>query len=127
MKSLTEVMEEHPELCYFGMGAFDPRRKTREERQAYIEADRRTLLEHADATHALAQWLEANVSAIKTPSINSYSMKHTAERAIGTPVSNGQLIAAALMVGYPHRFGRPNVMFGMSQKDIKRLDPRRAT
>jgi len=46
-------------------------------------------------------------------------MKHVVEDAVGDYVSNGELIAAALMAGYPmgHPHG-PNVAFGMSKRDV---------
>jgi hypothetical protein len=41
---------------------------------------------------------------------------------IGQYVANGELIAAALMAGYPmSRPHGPNAQFGMSQRDVNRV------
>jgi len=49
-------------------------------------------------------------------------MKHVVERAIGRYVANGELIAAALMAGYPMGpVAGSNTAFGMSQRDVNRV------
>lgn len=49
-------------------------------------------------------------------------MKHVVENAIGRYVSNGELIAAALIAGYPHRYTDGlNAQFGMSTRDVRRM------
>jgi hypothetical protein len=52
-------------------------------------------------------------------------MKHVMERHTGKYVTNGAFIAAALIAGYPHRYPErgPNMLFGMSTRSIKRLEP----
>ena len=49
-------------------------------------------------------------------------MKHVVEDTISRYVSNGELIAAALITGYPwlHIDG-PNADFDMSARDVDRL------
>lgn len=68
-----------------------------------------------------ADWLRANINPIKTPRLGSYGLKHMLERATDDYISNGEFIAAALIVGYPHRYRQPNVLFGMSARDVKRI------
>lgn len=52
----------------------------------------------------------------------SYGMKHVVEQAIGRYVANSELIAAALMAGYPSGpVEDPNTVFGMSQRDVNRV------
>ncbi|WP_228032577.1 hypothetical protein, partial [Mycolicibacterium sp. P9-22] len=48
---------------------------------------------------------------------------HLAESSIGHYVTNGQLIAAALIAGYPMReAGGPNPLFGMRKRDLDRAE-----
>ena len=70
-----------------------------------------------------AEWLRENITPIKTLTVDSYGMKHVMERATGRYVTNGEFIAAALIVGYTFRYAEPNVLFGMSARDLKRTDP----
>jgi hypothetical protein len=57
-------------------------------------------------------------------------VKHLVEANCGIPdhyVANGELIAAALMAGYPMRRDEdPNPLLGMSQRDLDRLHEMRA-
>lgn len=49
-------------------------------------------------------------------------MKHVVENATRQYVSNGELIAAALMAGYPMgKVDGPNTDFGMSKRDVDRV------
>ena len=52
----------------------------------------------------------------------SYHLKHVAERLIGEYVSNGQLIAVALHLGFQREIDGPNCTFNMFARDVKRLD-----
>lgn len=120
--TLAEVMQQHPLLTYFGIGVFDPLRKTPEQRRTELAAGREELASNEDNVREVAAWLRANVTPIKTPTQGSYGMKHVVERQLGRYVSNGELIADALIVGYPFRHVEgPNVLLGMSQRDVKRL------
>nr|WP_221378305.1 hypothetical protein [Actinoplanes polyasparticus] len=68
-----------------------------------------------------------NVAAIKTPATGSYGMKHVVEDVLGEYVANGELIAAALMAGYPMRYdGGPSATFGMSRRDVETVSKTRA-
>lgn len=119
--SLAEVMQQHPLLNDSGIGIAWQRGQTSEQRRAELADRRRMLAEREDFVLGIATWLRANVTPIKTPKVNSYYMKHVVETAIGRYVSNGQLIAAALIAGYSHQYGTdsPNVGLGMSARDLK--------
>ncbi|MGH3947502.1 MAG: hypothetical protein ACRDSE_00020 [Pseudonocardiaceae bacterium] len=121
--SLAEVMERHPQLTSFGIGVYDPRCKTSEQRQAELAEERAVLAGREATVLEIAAWLRENVRPIKTPTVGSYGMKHVVERAIGKYVTNGEFIAAALMAGYAfkHTDG-PNVLLGMNARDVKRID-----
>ena len=118
--SLTEVMEQHPQLNSFGIGAYDARSKTPEQRDAETVERRSELLRREPIVMQLVEWLDRNVSSIQTPTQDSYSVKGLIERSRGEYITNGELIAAALIAGYPHKYAVPNVLFGMSQRDLNR-------
>jgi hypothetical protein len=123
--SLAEVMERHPQLNSFGIGTFDPRSKTREQRQAELVDGRTRLAGREAAVLEIAAWLRENIAPIKTPTVGSYGMKHVVERAIGKYVTNGEFIAAALIAGYAFKYtDGPNPLFGMSARDVNRFEPR---
>jgi hypothetical protein len=120
--SLDEVIEQHAHLGRFGFGVPDAHRKTPEERRQALEAGREELRRQQVHIVRVRDWLLANITPIKTPTVGSYHMKHVVEDAFGSYVANGELIAAALMAGYPvgRRYG-PNVALGMSKRDVDRV------
>ena len=119
--SLQEVMEKEPLLTGFGFGVFDQGRKSAEQRRHELQSGRDELRRQEDRVVRVRDWLLANVAPIKTPTVGSYGMKHIVEKAIGEYVTNGELIAAALMAGYPKgRLHGHNAEFGMSKRDVDR-------
>ncbi|WP_280454816.1 hypothetical protein [Nocardia brasiliensis] len=120
--SLAEVMQLHPHLSYRGIDAYRKPSRTHAQWQAELAEERRQLASHESSIVELANWLRTSITPIKTPTVGSYGMKHVAENALGTYVSNGELIAAALMACYPHRYyDGPNLAFGMSARDVRRV------
>jgi hypothetical protein len=118
-------MDEHPQLTSFGVGVFDGRRKSAADRDVELANGRAALIEREAHVMTIAAWLSANIQLINTPSAGSYHVKHVVERAINGYVTNGELIAAALIAGYTFRYtDGPNVDFGMSKRDIDRADRR---
>jgi hypothetical protein len=117
----AEVMQQHLRLNYFGIGVFEPHRKSPEQRSTKLAADREALAEMEARVLETAEWLRENITPIKTPTTGSYHMKHVVEEAMGRYVANGELIAAALIVGYTFKYTAPNVLFGMSARDVKRI------
>ena len=121
--SLAEVMEQHPQLNSFGIGVFSPRSKTPAQREVDLADGRASLASREAAVLEIAAWLRENIAPIATPSVDSYHMKHVAERAIGEYVTNGEFIAAAVIAGYTFKYtDGPNPLFGMSARDVKRVD-----
>ncbi len=121
--TLAEVMQEHPLLNSFGIGVFDPRRKTSEQRRAEFAAGREELVAREATVLEIAAWLRENITPIKTPNFDSYGMKHVVERVVGEYITNGEFIAAALIAGYSFKYGEgPNMQFGMSARDVKRVN-----
>jgi hypothetical protein len=122
VRTLAEVLDEHPTLGSFGFGVFFPRSKTPAEREHELERYRAELRRAARDVDQVRGWLLDNLKPIKTPTQSSYRLKHIAERALGRYVSNGELIAAALMAGYPiSRPDGPNVNVAVSARDLVRL------
>ncbi|MGW3933608.1 hypothetical protein ACWECC_36860 [Streptomyces microflavus] len=117
--ALAEVMQQHPQLNSFGIGVFNPRRKTAEQRRTDLAAGREKLAGSVAMVTETAAWLREKITPIKTPTVSSYTVKHVMERATGRYVTNGELIAAALIVGYTFKYEQPNVLFGMSAWDLK--------
>lgn len=113
-------MKQHPQLNNVGIGAFDAHRKTPAQRDAEIAAGRDVLLGNEHIVKQIVEWLGENVSSIQTPTQDSYRVKGLIERSRGEYITNGDLIAAALIVGYPYEYDAPNVLFGMSQRDLDR-------
>lgn len=119
--TLAEVMEQHPELTSFGIGVFDQRHKAPDVRAAEMAKERADLVAGEANVHKVVAWLRDNtLRPTKTPSSNSYALKHLVERRIGY-VTNGEFIAAALIVGYPHLYRTPNVLFGINARDLERV------
>jgi hypothetical protein len=124
-QDLEAVMAQFPDLNYFGMGVFEPRTKTPEERAKELQAGRVDMLEHVDMFDAVCEWLR-NMPALQNVNLRrtSYGLKHLAERSLGSYVANGIFIAAALHCGYPYRRieNSPNMSFGISEKALKTAD-----
>ena len=61
------------------------------------------------------------------PRMNSYRLKHPAERWGRTYVSNGELIVAAAFLDFKIKWtgDDPNVWIAVARKDVRRLDPPR--
>jgi hypothetical protein len=125
LPTLAEVMAQHPLLNEFGIGVFEPRRKTPQQRRDELAKDRAALAAREAEVMKIVGWLRDNITAIKTPTVGSYGMKHVMERAPGGwYVTNGEFIAAGLIAGYPNKYipHSPNMLFGMSRRDIKRIE-----
>lgn len=117
---LAEVMEQHPQLNSFGLGVFDPSGKPGRVRDAELAKGRAELAEREARVYEIVAWLRDNLRPIQTPRWDSYGLKHLVEDQLGY-ITNGELIAAALIVGYSYRYRTPNVEFGISARDIRRF------
>ncbi|MEV5986338.1 hypothetical protein AB0L85_15125 [Streptomyces sp. NPDC052051] len=120
--ALAGVMQQHPQLNSFGIGVFDPRRKTAEQRRDELAAGREELAARVAVMMETAAWLRESITRIETPTASSYAVKHVMERVTGRYVTNGEFIAAALVAGYIFKYDQPNVLFGMSNWDLKRMN-----
>lgn len=127
-RRLAVVMLEHPRLNYTGLGMAFVVTTPREQQMQQYKAHRQTLRSAADRVEHLRSWLVQTFEPRKTvyDGAGSYGLKHIAEEVLREPmgghVSNGELIAAALIAGYPHeqRPGdEPNVWFGMRAASVK--------
>ena len=122
---LAAVMEREPQLHEFGfdVGAFV--RTERERRDDFINwrAELRASFEHVEE---IRLWLVQHIEPRQTINMGagSYHLKHLAEEDLGGYVANGELIAAAIIVGYAYRHGSGdslNATFAMSERSIKAL------
>lgn len=119
--AMDEVMREHPRLSSFGIGVFQPWLKTAGQRRAELAVGRDELAASVVKVMETAVWLRDSITPIRTPTAGSYGVKHAMEQATGRYVTNGVFIAAALIGGYTFRYDQPNVMFGMSARDLNRI------
>ena len=122
--ALNDILDTHPRLTDYGLGTYWRPNTTAQERKAELDQGRESLRKALPDIVAAHDWLVANIAKTKTPPHNglgSYTVKHIAERALGRYISNGQLIAAALLAGYPMRqhHDSPNPTFAMSQRALK--------
>lgn len=123
MLTLAEVMDQHPLLTMNGIGVADERNKTRRQAREEIETGRDELACREARVMRTAAWLADNIGPVRPPNYSSYRLKHLLERSPGGwYVTNGEFIAAGLIVGYPHREDGLNMLFGMRAMDIRRLD-----
>ena len=53
---------------------------------------------------------------------SSYGLKHKVERAMGSYVANGELIAAMYILDYKVEIDTPNASFNVSESSIKDVD-----
>ncbi len=121
--AVTMTLEPHLNLNGFGPGAYGG---TMDERRARMAGWRRELRGRARDVARVRDWLLANVAPRKTvnPNVGSYSLKHLVERAMGTYIENGVLIAAAIGAGYGYRREpgwSPNATLAMSSVSVKQL------
>jgi hypothetical protein len=128
-RQLADVMSRYPNLGVLGFRHHDWREHnttTRRERDEKFERDRQALLESESTVTLVADWLARNVEPMKTPTsrYGSYGIKHIAEKLINDPrqghyITNGQLIAAALVAGFKvGRIEGPNCNFNMSTRSL---------
>jgi hypothetical protein len=115
--TLADVLRAHPRLCSYGCNV-----SSRDSHADWV-GSRRDLARSWRLVARVAALL-TTAERIRTPTVSSYSLKHTIERALGVYVSNGALIAAAIMVGL--NLGRPrgpNADVGVSRRWVRSLAP----
>jgi hypothetical protein len=124
-QSLALVMDREPQLNKNGFGAGTYARTLKERREQFAQwrTELRGGAEHVDE---LRKWLLQNIEPRQTinTEAHSYHLKHLAEEDLGGYVANGELIAAAIIAGYPYRRGSgdsPNASFGMSMRSLTAL------
>ena len=121
-RRLAALMVQFPLLNMFGLGSGSSP-ATMQERRDRFARWRRELRANAAHVDEVRVWLLATIEPRKTlnPNAGSYQLKHIAEETLDGYVSNGELIAAALIGGYAHSGSRyaPNMMFGMREPSIK--------
>jgi hypothetical protein len=114
------ILDAHPRLTDHGFGTQQVPGATAEDRAEQFAGERARLRMAWRAVIDVADWLRSNIGATKTATRHSsYHLKHVAERALGRYVSNGELITAGLLAGYPMReLDGPNALFGMRARDV---------
>ena len=115
---IRKVLEREPMLTDSGLGA-DRAREPQKGHDALL-TDTKEFEKICKLLRRVRETRTINSKA------NSYRLKHAAERTIGSYISNGIFIAAAINCGFDYKkqydeFGNlgPNVLFYMSEKSIK--------
>ncbi len=121
--ALVMTQEPHLNIFGFGSGSFS---KTLEQRDRELVQWRQELRANARHVDEVRDWLVEHVTPRQTlnTEVGSYGLKHFAEDDLGDYVANGELIAAAIIAGYPYRRGgdgSPNAVFGISSRSITAL------
>lgn len=131
LRTLAEVMAEHPRLGLHGIGiglGYQPD-QTPEQHALSLTAARASLTEREPAVREIAHWLRDHLPPVSTCYVDSYYLRRVAESATGVFYYDGQFIAAALAAGYPHRYGEERYLdIGVSGRDLKQItaDPPRS-
>lgn len=125
MKTLEQVMSEQPFLCDYGF-AHRHRDESIEDFTARIQDGRRILAQAGAEIAQAVEWITNNLEPAQkiNEDVNSYGLKHYAEKEIGSYISNGVFIAAAMMCGYQWLRSAPdspNAHINISKKLVKAL------
>ncbi|MBM9622227.1 hypothetical protein ACFQ60_15290 [Streptomyces zhihengii] len=112
---LDQLMTAHPTLTSEGYG-----------RSTLVPADkepdlRADLASDLTSVQQAADWIGELgwTSATSDDSPSSYHLKHVMEEATGRYVTNGALIAAALLVGVPVKLDGLNPPIGVSPQSLR--------
>ena len=121
---IAQVLDRLPLLNDDGIGLYDlDRWLTAEERSWQLTRLRSALLANKEQCTAACAWLNDKE---KTKTINrrhsSYGYKHMVEESAGHYISNGAFIVAAIHCGFHYQIvlDSPNVMFGISERSLRR-------
>jgi hypothetical protein len=124
---IENAIAKVPNLTYFGVGLYRPETFDAAATTAAITAGQAQLRAAVHEVALCAEWL-AGIGATKRAwrDGTSYGFKHGVMnwlRQQGRPsyISNGSFIAAAVGLGYPCAVQQPNVVFGLSLRDLKRV------
>lgn len=114
--AFKKLLDANPDLNMAGFGSWHTTRTPKAVVKVELVTARIKLIARANEIEQIMRWLRGNVNMRKTVSrdAGSYRVKHLVEEEILGYVSNGQLIAAALLVGYPYRERGLYADFGMS-------------
>jgi hypothetical protein len=120
---LQRVLKRLPELTGYGIGAYDWRNKTEDQRRDEIAAEQKEMTERIGDLNAVCDWLKGiSIRLVKpNPSADSYHLKHLMEGQTGRYVDNGTFIAAAVHSGFMFKIERPNACFNIGRRELKRL------
>lgn len=124
---LDAVLAAHPLLTSDGYG--DLHRmcpcRNRDERRKHLARERTYLRRALNQVQAAVQWLHpiARNTQATANSPSSYGLKHVMEGQTGAYVTNGEFIAAALILGIPIHHGPgcgPNPGIGLNRVALRR-------
>lgn len=103
LEDLEKIMRENPLLNTIGFGmSTSTYYKSSSDRKAAVIKRRADLIGQLDTCRKVATWLKqcTKAEARINRKCGSYTWKHIVEKELGTYVSNGAFIAAAIYCGY---------------------------
>jgi len=123
---ITRVLKRIPALCSQGIGPSWQDRATHSDVLAEFQKRQQDLLQSARVCTCICRWLKDQP---RTPHVNlavtTNDLTRLAAQQVG-PISNGQLIAAALYCGFLFRLSRnnnPKVYLNISDAIFTRQTP----
>jgi hypothetical protein len=127
--AIAAAKNECPYLTTEGIGAYQPFGHLVFSGPKF-EEDRNNFSLEQVAT-AIAFLRRCRLTRSRAARLSSYGLKHAAERwgkaaGMAPYVSNGELIAAALFLGFPVEFNTTcvNALVGVDKRSLRKLEPR---
>lgn len=125
---LLRAIEKEPALTYFGMGIYQERNKSKEEREQEFAEQREKLRQSLHMFQLCCEWLSLQkpIQTINPKVGSSYRLKHAVEAYYNNReyIANGVFIAALIHMGIPYkvRTDSPNVTVALSSKQLKETE-----
>jgi hypothetical protein len=114
---IQTVLDNNPLLCDSGFTSHRERGRSAEESKRMFDQRRNELLNSVDECNRCCEWITANLQPVKTPTTESYHLKHVAEKDIGY-ITNGLFIVAALLCGLTVKRYSINAGVGVSKRSV---------
>ena len=116
---LLFVLAQEPDLNSFGFGLTRSTYPSEVQYLRRLAELRDEMIRDYDRFTSVCDWLQQNARSRRTinSQMSSYDWKHHVERKIGTYITNGIFIAAAIHSGFKYKKHPPNADFNMCLPD----------
>jgi hypothetical protein len=125
-RKFERVLKAHPDLNFNGYGRWQDVSVPDTVVKPQLEDSRIRLVTGAHGVEQGYKWLKKNIGKVKRVNLkaNNYYLKHLADNEIPGYISNGQIIAAAIVADYGFAVRGPCVIFAMSMRSINAVQDR---